>query len=524
MKDNIVKVKFHGNDWNIPQEWDLNVHSVSEAMRAIEANTQSLYKELIERDEKNIRYCLVINGNNFQSDSPLETMNEEDIKSTELCANFERLDTIDIIPVIEGADSDVLGIFTAILGVVLIVVGIILIEVGIGVALIGVGLGLLGAGVFSLLSKPPVFEDFREIEQGGSTSYLFSGPQNIIGEGGPVPLGYGRLVVGSQVISAALTVVDFDVDDTSNILRNEYDNIKFIDTSAALNLQGAEEPSYETAAQSFFDAAGLNDYPASVKIAINDLVLALNETIDGSTLWSRIKGFYPFVGSNSEAHSYNLINTATHRITWYGQESHSSFGIQGQTWAEGFYGELDLNPITEGLGNSNHIYIYNRNKKVDYGPVFSATESSINALGIQRWGDPYAQSLGFGIRGICNQQQNTMSVRGSVDQAGHVLFGRSSSTSTHARGLNTSYYTLSYPGSLTAGKFANDGTTPADAPDLNMYILAQNIDGAPPIVNWTQWSNAQLAAASIGLHFTEDQIDAFFVAVQNFQTQLGRAV
>ena len=33
-----------------------------------------------------------------------------------------------------------------------------------------------------------------------ANSYLFSGPVNVINEGGPVPIGYGRLIVGSQVI------------------------------------------------------------------------------------------------------------------------------------------------------------------------------------------------------------------------------------------------------------------------------------------------------------------------------------
>ena len=65
------------------------------------------------------------------------------------------------------------------------------------------GIGLLAAGVSNLLAEDPEFDDFREVEGGGRPSYVFSGPQNVVKEGGPVFIAYGRLLVGSQVIQAA---------------------------------------------------------------------------------------------------------------------------------------------------------------------------------------------------------------------------------------------------------------------------------------------------------------------------------
>lgn len=70
------------------------------------------------------------------------------------------------------------------------------------------GIGLVAAGVTNLLTPMPKFGDFREIEQGGSRSYLFNGPQNTIKEGGPVFVGYGRLMVGSHVIQSATDTVN----------------------------------------------------------------------------------------------------------------------------------------------------------------------------------------------------------------------------------------------------------------------------------------------------------------------------
>jgi predicted phage tail protein len=39
-------------------------------------------------------------------------------------------------------------------------------------------------------------------KSGGGKSYLFDGPTNTAGEGGPIPIGYGRLLIGSKTISA----------------------------------------------------------------------------------------------------------------------------------------------------------------------------------------------------------------------------------------------------------------------------------------------------------------------------------
>jgi hypothetical protein len=75
-------------------------------------------------------------------------------------------------------------------------------------ALVMGGIGLVAAGVTNLLTEMPKFGDFREIEQGGGKAYLLGGPQNTIREGGPVFVGYGRLMAGSHVIQSALDTVD----------------------------------------------------------------------------------------------------------------------------------------------------------------------------------------------------------------------------------------------------------------------------------------------------------------------------
>ncbi len=228
MSDKLVKVNLHGQLGEVVGNyWEVAVSSVAEATHAIEIMSNKLYKFLSDKVQENVRYRVIVNGKDFYTENEPNLNNLDSITKNELRMLKKDLETIDIIPVLEGAGK-IGQIFTAILGVILIVIGAFTSWTGGGAVLIAAGISLLAAGVIGLLTKPPKFEDFREIEQGGKTSYLFSGPQNIIGEGGPVPLGYGRLLVGSQVISSAYVIRDFDTEDTTFYLRDEYGNLNFV--------------------------------------------------------------------------------------------------------------------------------------------------------------------------------------------------------------------------------------------------------------------------------------------------------
>ncbi|RTK99172.1 MAG: tail assembly protein [Proteobacteria bacterium] len=213
----MVKIKFHGFLGNsIKSEWKLAVKSVSEAFHAINQLTNNKLNKLFYK-HKNSGFHVLVNGRKLERNAEWNVNNPDiidKVKESEFNFRFSNLDTIDILPVIEFAGSDFL---TVLLGALLIVVGV-LVTIGtlgggalLGAALIIGGIGVLAAGTINLLSKPPKSEDFREIQNGGKSSYLFSGPQNVINEGGPVPVGYGRLIIGSQVISASYKISNIPV-------------------------------------------------------------------------------------------------------------------------------------------------------------------------------------------------------------------------------------------------------------------------------------------------------------------------
>lgn len=223
MKQNLVKVKFHGilGD-SIGKDWKLAVKTVGAAMNAIDVlSKRKLFKFLIEQDKKGAKYNVLINGREFIHDkrNPPNIKDPKSIAYSELCAKVNKLETIDIVPVLEGSGKDIASIFTAILGAILIIVGVVLSFTGfapLGVPLIIAGLGLLAAGIINLLSKGPELGEFKDRQK---TSFLFSGPVNTINEGGPIPVGYGILMIGSSVISASYDIGYFDANDNFRIVR-----------------------------------------------------------------------------------------------------------------------------------------------------------------------------------------------------------------------------------------------------------------------------------------------------------------
>ena len=220
----MTKITLHGNlSEKVGRKvWNLSVSSVKEAIRAIESQSKKLYKAFISNDKKDIKYRILINGKDFLFDESKNVNSAEGLNASELAMSLPRIKTIDFVPVFEGAGgggddggTDAKSIIAIVAGLALIVFS------GGNPALIMAGIGLIAAGVTNLLTPKPKFDDFEEIESGGGKkNELFSGPQNTIKEGGPVFVGYGRLLIGSHVIHSTLKT--FDVKNGEEIDKSKY--------------------------------------------------------------------------------------------------------------------------------------------------------------------------------------------------------------------------------------------------------------------------------------------------------------
>ena len=155
------KVFLHGElGDSLGKEWDLEIDSVQEIFCAIDANTNKFTKFLADNSEKFKYYTFQVDDEYLKSKEELESNLPKNAKN------------IHIMPQVAGGDP--VSILTAIL--------------------VSVATGLIMQALF----KPPKAKEQKE-----TRSYLFGGTQNVAAQGIPVPLGYGRLRVGSAVVSAA---------------------------------------------------------------------------------------------------------------------------------------------------------------------------------------------------------------------------------------------------------------------------------------------------------------------------------
>ena len=183
MKNRLVNIKLHGRlGEEVGSDWNFDIRNAAEGFRAVEVMSKYKFnKTILQHYKEGINYKLLINGRDFTCDQNfLKNDPIKAIHNSEIFLNRKDLRTIDIVPVIEGA------IWTA------IIIAVVLIIAAVAVY---------------FLTPLPDFSDFREIDGTiGKTSYLFNGPQNTSREGGPVQIGYGRLIVGSQVIASSYSI------------------------------------------------------------------------------------------------------------------------------------------------------------------------------------------------------------------------------------------------------------------------------------------------------------------------------
>jgi len=180
------------------EHWTLNAATVQEAMHGIDVQRQNkLTKYLVECTEKGIMFH-VQKGEEFLDYTNLSTtLGEEDLIITP-------------IPAGAGGLGDV---FKAVLGIALIITAIFfpgsLPAIGaLTSAQVAAGAMLIGSllvmqGITGLMTPKKATE--------GGEGYFFDGPVNTVKQGVPVPLLYGRLIIGGSPINFAFLEGDMSV-------------------------------------------------------------------------------------------------------------------------------------------------------------------------------------------------------------------------------------------------------------------------------------------------------------------------
>jgi len=167
----------------------LAVLSAAEALRALRVIVPGFEKFMMNARDNGLTFAVFIGKRNVNEKELVHPVGDEEIR---------------IAPVILGSKNA--GLFQTILGTALAVVGVVTSEFG-GGFLIGIGASMALGGVVQMLS-PQQSGLASNSGPNNGTSYYFNGAVNSSAQGDCVPIGYGRMRVGSKVGSSAIVAED----------------------------------------------------------------------------------------------------------------------------------------------------------------------------------------------------------------------------------------------------------------------------------------------------------------------------
>jgi hypothetical protein len=265
----------------------------------------------------------------------------------------------------------------------------------------------------------------------------------------------------------------------------------------------------DTDAQAFITAAGITD---NTQInAINTLVTDLKS----GGVWTKMKALYPFVGGTSTTHKWNLkdprdLNDAF-RLTFSGGWTHGSTGAlpNGTTG----YAETYFNPSTNLTLYNTHISFYSRTNntlalwKTDFAvekEISSGNMSTITLYaGTSTWAGAWITST------------DSARVYAYIGNSTGLFLGNRTSVNNIQISRNGLVGGIS---TVNANTISGGTQYPTDSPIIGgkKYISPTNV------VSYRDFSNREVAFASLGDGLTNYESYNFYKAVEKFQTSLGR--
>ena len=187
--------------------FEFDADTPAQVLKALCVNFPGLDKWLIDSEQNGVGYRVTIGKEKIV-----------DNNAQLIVCPFSEREVFSITPVIAGAGDGAGQIFAGIGLIALAVVtggiasaGVALggfLGIGtVGTAVVGIGAALVLGGIAQAISPTPEVSSFeRGRDAAKLESFSFSGIVNTAKQGLPVPIAYGRLFVGSAVISSGLDV------------------------------------------------------------------------------------------------------------------------------------------------------------------------------------------------------------------------------------------------------------------------------------------------------------------------------
>lgn len=247
-------------------------------------------------------------------------------------------------------------------------------------------------------------------------------------------------------------------------------------------------------AQNFLMAAQITD--STQASAVQNLTAGLKYY----SLWSKMQAAYPFVGGSATTHKFNLKSPfdadASFRITFNGGFTQNSNGITPNGtngFADTFY-----TPSTSGSQNDQHISVYSR----------TSGGRNCKDLGTLSTG---SNQLTLDLRSAANEFTSAVN---SSDDLTVGLFGTAAGLFLSSRTVSTEFKIFRNGSLAKTPLVASGGRSTRKA-----YISALNNNGTAQ-----QFSDRNLAWASIGTGLSDTDAANLYTVVQAYETALSRQV
>jgi len=194
----MVNVRFYGSLKQFGSEFRLDCKTPAEVVQALTSQIPKL-RQFIQQGLFTVRV-----GRDYFDNRYLEQGLNQKLKDDS---------TVHFTPTLKGSKRG--GLFGVIAGVALIATAFALGPLGFSVIganaawmVGGVGASMLLGGVAQMLTKMPSMSTGKDAEKKQSTS--FSNLSNMAAQGRPMPLAYGRIRVGSLIISQGVETMDIE--------------------------------------------------------------------------------------------------------------------------------------------------------------------------------------------------------------------------------------------------------------------------------------------------------------------------
>lgn len=194
----MVNVRFYGSLKQFGTEFRLDCKTPAEVVQALTSQIPKL-RQFIQQGLFTVRV-----GRDYFDNRYLEQGLNQKLKDDS---------TVHFTPTLKGSKRG--GLFGVIAGVALIATAFALGPLGFSVIganaawmVGGVGASMLLGGVAQMLTKMPSMSTGKDAEKKQSTS--FSNLSNMAAQGRPMPLAYGRIRVGSLIISQGVETMDIE--------------------------------------------------------------------------------------------------------------------------------------------------------------------------------------------------------------------------------------------------------------------------------------------------------------------------